>query len=50
LDECSSYIEKKNEAKRSSGYKMNLTVDTALSDESLDEIGTDLSLIMEMNL
>ena len=50
LDECSSYIEKKNEAKRSSGYKMNLTVDTALSGDILDEIGTDLSLIMEMNL
>jgi hypothetical protein len=25
LDECSSYIEKKNEDKRSSGYKMDLT-------------------------
>ena len=38
LDECSSYIEKKNEDKRSSGYKMDLTVDTALSDDSLEEI------------
>jgi hypothetical protein len=32
-----SYIEKTNEAKRSSGYKMDLTVDTALSDDSLEE-------------
>jgi hypothetical protein len=37
LGECSSYIEQKNEAKRSSGYKMDMTVDTALSDESLEE-------------
>jgi len=29
---------------------MDLTVDTALSGDSLDEIGIDLSLIMEMNL
>ena len=29
---------------------MDLTVDTALSGDNLDEIGTDLSLIMEMNL
>ena len=35
--ECSSYIEQKNEAKRSSGYKIDLTVDTALSDDSLEE-------------
>ena len=32
-----SYIEKTNEAKRSSGYKMDLAVDTALSDDSLEE-------------
>jgi len=50
LDECSSYIEQKNEAKRSSGYKMDLTALSALSGDSLDEIGTDLSLKMEMNL
>ena len=36
LGECSSYIEQKNEAKRSSGYQMDLTVDTALSDDSLE--------------
>ena len=37
LDECSSYIKKKNEAKRSSGFKMDLIVDTVLSDDSLEE-------------
>ena len=37
LDECISYKNKTNEAKRSSGYKMDLTVDTALSDDSLEE-------------
>jgi len=50
LDECSSYIEKKNKAKRSSGYEIDLTVDTTLSGDNFDEIGTDLSVIMEMNL
>jgi hypothetical protein len=37
LGKCISYTEKTNEAKRSSGYKMDLTVDTALSDDSLEE-------------
>ena len=37
LGECSSYIEKKNETRRPSGYKMDLTVDTALSGDSLEE-------------
>jgi hypothetical protein len=37
LDECSWHIEKTNEAKRSSGYKIDPTVDTALSDDSLEE-------------
>ena len=37
LDECSSYTERKNEVRRSSGYKMDLTVDTALSDDILEE-------------
>ena len=37
LGECSFSIEKKNEVKRSSGYQMDLTVDTALSDDNLDE-------------
>ena len=36
LDECRSYTERKNEVRRSSGYKMDLTVDTALSDDSLE--------------
>ena len=50
MDECSSYIEKKNETKRSSGYKIDLTVDTVLIGDSFDEVGTDLSVKMEMNL
>ena len=37
LDECRSYTERKHEVRRSSGYKMDLTVDTALSDDSLEE-------------
>ena len=37
LDQCNAYTEKKNEAKRSSGYKMDLSVDTALTDGSLEE-------------
>jgi hypothetical protein len=37
LDECRSYTERKNEVRRSSGYKMDLTVDTALSDDILEE-------------
>ena len=37
LDECMSYTARKNEVRRSSGYKMDLTVDTALSDDSLEE-------------
>ena len=37
LDECMSYTERKNEVRRSSGYKMDLTVDTALSDDILEE-------------